>query len=316
MTDVTSEHASPSFTAQPDVVSFASTFKLPPNALLIGSAAVALVGVLIFALLQRRSSKRGSTILLVGPSDAGKTAVFSSLLYSTSLPSHTSMQANSGVLQPTPETTAKLVDVPGHPRIRGTFAEHMKDAKAVVFVVDVNGIARNGAPVAEHLHQVLHAISSLPPSQATPPLLIHAHKSDLLVVRSNTPSSSVSTKSQTRQLAIDRTRTILERELEKRRKAGQAGVNVEGMGAVVGGGSGEESWDGVSGLECSGSKDGSAGTFKFEDWDGGEVSFSAGWVDVVRDDGITQVENEKRKLDAEGEEDGLGTLREWIASLP
>ncbi|KAG9006596.1 hypothetical protein FRB90_009852 [Tulasnella sp. 427] len=238
------------------------------------------------------------------------------LLYSTALPSHTSMQANSGVLEIEPNTTAKLVDVPGHPRIRGTFTEYMKDAKAVVFVVDVNSIARNGASVAEHLHQVLHSIASLPPSQATPPLLIHAHKSDLLVVRTNTPSSSVSTKSQTRQLAIDRTRTILERELEKRRKAAQAGVNVEGMGAVVGSGAGEEAWDGVSGLECSGSKGGNAGTFKFEDWDGGDVSFSAGWVDVIRDDGIIQVENEKRKADAESEDDGLAPLREWIASLP
>lgn len=46
MTDVTSEHASPSFTAQPEVASLSSGYALPPNVLLIGSAAVALLGVL------------------------------------------------------------------------------------------------------------------------------------------------------------------------------------------------------------------------------------------------------------------------------
>lgn len=126
-------------------------------------------------------------------------------------------------------------------------------------------------------------------------------------MRSNTPSSSVSTKSQTRSLARDRTRTILERELEKRRKAAATGVNVEGLGAVVGGGPAADAEAELGGgLECS-SPDGS---FKFDKWDGGEVEFSAGWVDVVRDDGIT----ESGKPSEDGV-DGLAELKEWLDTL-
>ncbi|KAG8895823.1 hypothetical protein FRB99_000325 [Tulasnella sp. 403] len=187
----------------------------------------------------------------------------------------------------------------------------MSDAKAIIFVVDASTITRNGAAVAEHLHMILHAITSLPPSQITPPLIIHAHKSDLLVVRSNTPSSSVGTKSQARQLAKQRTKIILERELEKRRKTASTGVNVEGLGAVGSTGADSEA-DPLAtgaGLECSG-KD---GVFSFSNWEGGDIEFSGGWVDVVRDDGIAG--GEKEEIPESGE-NGLSELTAWLEGLP
>lgn len=79
------------------------------------------------------------------------------------------------------------------------------------------------------------------------------------------------------------------------------------MGAVVGGNAGVDGETELGGgLECS-SPDGS---FKFDKWDGGEVEFSAGWVDVVRDDGIT----ETGKASDEGV-DGLSELKEWLNTL-
>jgi signal recognition particle receptor subunit beta len=43
------------------------------------------------------------------------------------------------------------VDVPGHPRIREQFREHLADAKAIVFVVDASNVSRNGPIVAEYV---------------------------------------------------------------------------------------------------------------------------------------------------------------------
>lgn len=41
------------------------------------------------------------------------------------------------------------MDVPGHPRIRDQFREHLADTKAIVFVVDASNVSRNGPIVAE-----------------------------------------------------------------------------------------------------------------------------------------------------------------------
>ncbi|KAG9001570.1 hypothetical protein FRB94_004661 [Tulasnella sp. JGI-2019a] len=288
------------------------------SAAMLLSFAVALLGISLFFVFSGRSfrRKRGSTILLVGPSDAGKSAIFSALAYDYVLPSHTSLQANGAqILLPfedpsSPNATAlRVVDVPGHPRLRAKFSEYMDDTRAIVFVVDAGTVARNGAAVAEHLHMILRAIASLPPSRAThaPVLLIHAHKADLL---SSTPAAAPTT--QVLKLAEDRTKTILERELEKRRKTFVKGVSVEGLG---GGDDASEDAGGVTGLECS-TED---GTFRFEKWDGaggsGEVEFSSGWVKCVREDGITSTESEKPwGVDGlKGLKDRLGRLASGVS---
>jgi signal recognition particle receptor subunit beta len=141
-----------------------------------------------------------------------------------------------------------------------------------------------------HLHQILHALTSLPPSIPPPPLLLFAHKTDLL----SNPSSNAN-------LAIDRVRTVLERELEKRRLSAVGGVGVEGLGSE-----GEGDVNGMGGLECS-TKDGS---FKFAEWEGGRVDFASGWVDVARHDlGNETPEEEKAGID------GLASLKDWISGL-
>lgn len=144
-------------------------------------------------------------------------------------------------------------------------------------------------PRTRHLHQVLRALSALPASQPVPPLLIHAHKSDL-----------VQKQAQQQQLvATQRVTAVLEREMEKRRTAQLGGVGVEGLGEA-----GEEG--DVTGLDCTG------GTFKFSQWEGGEVEFGEGWVKVVREDGIVSEKNVEKEAEAE---DGLATLREWLDAL-
>lgn len=87
-------------------------------------------------------------------------------------------------------------------------------------------------------------------------------------------------------------KTILERELEKRRASQTGGVGVEGLGA-------EDEKTEMGGLECG---DGT-GVFKFDDWEGGEVSFVSTYVRP----GKASSDDEKS-----GNDDGLSDLRNWL----
>lgn len=60
-----------------------------------------------------------------------------------------SLQPNTSILPLASGKTLKLVDIPGHPRIRDQFREHIPETIAIVFVVDASTIARNGPTVAE-----------------------------------------------------------------------------------------------------------------------------------------------------------------------
>ncbi|KAI0345320.1 hypothetical protein BDW22DRAFT_1325684 [Trametopsis cervina] len=262
-------------------------------AVLVSSQTLLLVSLLLAALLatvfffvRRKSQSKGNSLLLLGPSDGGKTAILSTLVYKQTIRTHSSMQTNMASISLPPAARAlRIIDVPGHPRIRDQFREYMSDAKAVAFVVDASTISRNGAAVAEHLHQVLHVLTSLPPSQSQPAFAILAHKCDTL---------KASAAATAEQLAINRVRTVLERELEKRRTSHAGGVGIESLGAE-----GEEGSE-LAGLECSGN-----GEFKFAEWEGGEVSFFGTSVSVGK---AVSLESEKAQ-------DGLAPLREWLVEL-
>jgi signal recognition particle receptor subunit beta len=122
--------------------------------------------VLVFA-TRRKSRNAGNSLLLVGPPDSGKTAILSTarrlaartsivltlyhqLVYDQTLPTHTSLQANSSVVAlPALKKALTVVDIPGHPRIRDQVNDYIADAKAIVFVVDSSTVSRNGPVVAE-----------------------------------------------------------------------------------------------------------------------------------------------------------------------
>lgn len=90
-------------------------------------------------------------------------------------------------------------------------------------------------------------------------------------------------------LAVNRVKSILERELEKRRASHSGGINIEGLGEE-----GERS--DMGGLDC-GEKEGS--TFKFDDWEGGEVVFL----------GTSAMSNASQSDEKTA---GLSPLQDWI----
>ncbi|KAJ7444930.1 P-loop containing nucleoside triphosphate hydrolase protein [Mycena latifolia] len=264
----------------PPAVPITSMFA--PQTLTVASLSLAVVCLAILIFFSRRKSRStGNLLLLVGPPDGGKTAILSTLVYEQTLPTHTSLQTNTSVVAlPALKKQLTVVDIPGHPRIRNQVNEYIADSKAIAFVVDASTVSRNGPAVAEHLHIILNALTSLPPSQTLPSLLILAHKSDLL--KSGTASSATPEA-----LAVNRVKTILERELEKRRVSQSGGVGVEGLGEE-----GEKTE--MGGLECSGEK----GVFKFDDWETGEVVFLGTSVKV----GTSEKEGTT----------GLSSLQQWM----
>jgi len=240
--------------------------------------------IIVFTLVKMRSPKAapGNSILLTGSSDSGKTAIQCALVYGSVPPTHTSLQPTESLIRLHSSLNkpryGKLVDIPGHARIRDRFKEFLPNAKAVVFVVDASTIARNGPEVAEHLHRILHAVTSLPPSKRQPSLVILAHKCDLLTSSSSNAAPAVS-----------RVRTILERELEKRKESQVGGVGVGQLGD-------DEDADGeMGGLECSGV--GGKG-FKFQDWEGGEIQILGSSVNTAQD--------------PEKAVDGLADFKQWL----
>lgn len=120
-------------------------------------------------------------------------------------------------------------------------------------------------------------MTSLPPSQTPPFVLVIAHKTDLLKSGTSILQDS---------LAINRVKTILERELERRRASRSRAVAVEGLGEE------DEKGELGGGLECR------TGNFKFDDWEGGEIFFVSTYVRPKGDD-----------VDSEN---GLSRLRDWL----
>ena len=133
-----------------------------------------------------------------------------------------------------------------------------------------------------HLHNLLHTLTSLPPSQTLPFVLILAHKADLI------PSGTAAFGA----LAVNRVKTVLERELQKRRASQSGGVFVEGLGAE-----GQKSE--LGGLETTGPV---GGAFKFEDWEGGEIIFMGTSASVGK-----QGRNAEKV-----HEIGLSSLWDWL----
>ncbi|KAL8293064.1 hypothetical protein RQP46_000758 [Phenoliferia psychrophenolica] len=214
----------------------------------------------------RRSSQR--TVLLVGPLAAGKTALFSKLLYGHVPQTHTSMKENEGTVRakwaagesemgekgaqkelddgvwpPAHLALAHplhLVDIPGHARLRTrALAQFLPAASGVVFTIDASSglTGKNVRDAADHLHLVLSLLSLLATRTSSPPLplLILLTKTDLL----SPPTSSASAPPKPKSLALtlSRAKQSLARELERHRLASlasttSAGAQLEGLEAI------------------------------------------------------------------------------------
>eukprot|EP00892_Ulva_mutabilis_P009780 jgi/Ulvmu1/7174/UM034_0083.1 len=141
----------------------ASAPYLQDNALFILVAAVALLLLVITAVVKLLlHSLRPKTLVLYGPMEAGKTTLLHSL-QGIAPPQGTvsSMKANEAVVTlPGTNKVVKVVDVPGHPRLRSLYDLHASSASFIVFILDSASFVADKQLVAEQLHQVLQQQAS------------------------------------------------------------------------------------------------------------------------------------------------------------
>ncbi|CAH0555451.1 unnamed protein product [Brassicogethes aeneus] len=121
---------------------------------IIIAVVVILLTLVIFALYKRRkSTKRG--VLLTGLCDSGKTVLFSQLVHNKYVNTHTSIKENIGnfIIN---NDVLKIVDIPGHERLRNKFFENHKNfAKGIVFVVDSMTLQQDIRDAAEFLYNII-----------------------------------------------------------------------------------------------------------------------------------------------------------------
>ncbi|WVO21830.1 uncharacterized protein IAS62_003144 [Cryptococcus decagattii] len=280
------------------------------------AAAGGLALLLLFLTLFRQGKKTRkrngpATVLLVGPSDGGKTSLFSKLIHDIYPQTHTSIVPSDTTFdldspyEDGQKKQIRLVDIPGHPRLRDEAKKYIADTAGVIFVVDIQGIVRNASGVAEQLPPILAALSNisarLPPSAPPPKLLLLAHKADLLA--RPTPSSShcpPEIPTSTLTASTDRLKSILTREMDRLKSTrGETGGKIEGIGKVAGTSGGFFSnlfggRAGDAGGEDEGDEDesliwGGKGPFKWEDVEGVEVEWGASGLGATK--GKTEAEN-------------------------
>ncbi|KAK1924738.1 signal recognition particle receptor beta subunit-domain-containing protein [Papiliotrema laurentii] len=270
------------------------------------------------------------TVLLVGPSDAGKTALFAQLSQNVYPPTHTSVQSSTATVplaspdEPSVTKPVKLVDLPGHPRLRDEIHASLPDASAVVFVVDIAAVVRNAAAVAEQIPPLLTSLAAAASRNAySPPrVLFLAHKADLLV-RPQPPSSPSppDIPQTTKTTATERLRSILTREMDRLKSArSTTSGKIEGMGKVAGtgssglvgkifgGGAGGVAEDSVEGEEDETLIWGGRGPFKWEDVEGVEIEWAASGLGAVQ--AGRKVESTVTEETEAG--DGLDDLKRFI----
>lgn len=145
--------------------------------------AIGVVTILLLLLLKLYSGKkRGDTVLLVGPCNGGKTTLFHRLKGSaTCLGTVASMQENEGWCQVRNDKdlvvgSVRVLDLPGHPRLRSKLEQYLKDASAVVLIIDSADITPNKTEAAEDLFEVLtHPVVA----RRRVPVLLACNKADL-----------------------------------------------------------------------------------------------------------------------------------------
>ncbi|KAG5672337.1 hypothetical protein PVAND_002471 [Polypedilum vanderplanki] len=130
--------------------------------ILIAFAVVFLTLVIIY-LIKKRSPRR-TDILLAGLCDSGKTLLYSLLLNGNEVETFTSLKENCGIFQIEDSKSLRIVDLPGHERLRLRLLENYKNStKAIIYVVDSTTVQKEIRDVADFLYTLLadKALSSL-----------------------------------------------------------------------------------------------------------------------------------------------------------
>ncbi|KAG5889249.1 hypothetical protein JTB14_006385 [Gonioctena quinquepunctata] len=116
---------------------------------------VIVITLVILALYKRRKSSRQG-ILLTGLCDSGKTLIFSQLIHNKQIKSHTSIKENVANYVNASNNLLRIVDIPGHERLRDKFFDDYKDiTRGIVYIVDSLTLPHDIRDAAEYLYNIL-----------------------------------------------------------------------------------------------------------------------------------------------------------------
>ncbi|KAM5351080.1 hypothetical protein ACJ41O_003803 [Fusarium nematophilum] len=243
----------PTFT---EVVEAIMTPSLPT--IVIGALIILCAPIVLHIILSSsRTYTVAPTVLLVGPTNAGKTSLLTLFERgSSTTETHTSQVPQSVELNASTDSATKtsfrnhqatdgtytkflLVDTPGHGKLRNVAADKLnrtEKLKAVIFVVDAAAISEQEvlAPTAAYLYDVLLFLQRRATvnsnAKASIPILIAANKMDLFTAL---PSTLV--------------KTNLEAELTRIRATRSKGLLDSGVGTDDIGSEEQDSWLGEFG---------------------------------------------------------------------
>lgn len=190
-----------------------------PEGLVLLLAAALILVLLLAALGRRGGSARGSTIVLAGPPNSGKTTLFFQLrdgsLHNGVV---ASMAENAATVTLHPRggpRAAPLLDVPGHHSARHRLEAALADAAAVVFLVDAVEVTPHRTEAADMLYEVLAHPGV---QRRRTPVLVACNKMDLELEAHSS----------------DFIRKTLERQLDAMRRTRTAAIGKDGGGGGTG----------------------------------------------------------------------------------
>nr|CAG4649635.1 EOG090X0C7N [Scapholeberis mucronata]SVE93847.1 EOG090X0C7N [Scapholeberis mucronata] len=144
--------------------------------IILFTSVIGLIILAVFLILWKRGQVSRRGICLVGLCESGKTLIFSQLVYQKAVESFTSLRENVGTVTFENKAALKLVDVPGHERVRQRFFDAYKStARGIVFVLDSFTLPKDIRDVAEYLYTVL---SDPVVTSNKPQILILCNKQD------------------------------------------------------------------------------------------------------------------------------------------
>lgn len=115
--------------------------------------ALTVIVILLTIFIIKRFKKPLNLILLIGQPDAGKTAIFSRLVFNRPKKTITSLKENEAIIR---DLNIRLIDLPGAERLRVRLWEHYRNkAKHIMYVIDSTKIDSNLRDVCEYLYQIL-----------------------------------------------------------------------------------------------------------------------------------------------------------------